>query len=165
MTHTSPTAVTLERLAQLLDAYGGEPARWPDPERAAALQLIASAPQAAALQRTALELDGALDLQVLPDAADARLRARVLEIPIRHPREEREHSWSFGRSRNWMFALYALTPCVLGFLSGTLLMDASADSDDDAWDELAQVVMPAQSADDVDMFDATEQSPWDEETP
>jgi hypothetical protein len=37
-----------------------------------------------------------------------------LEIPIRHPREEREHSWSFGRSRNWTFALFALTPCVLG---------------------------------------------------
>jgi hypothetical protein len=153
MTQTPHTAVTLERLAQLLDAYGGEPARWPDTERESALRLIASVPEAAALQRAALELDSALDLHALPDAADARLRARVLEIPIRHPRDEHAHSWSFGRSRNWMFALFALTPCVLGFLSGTLLMDPSADSDDDTWDELAQVVMPAQTADDLDMFE------------
>jgi hypothetical protein len=153
MTQTPTTAVTLERLAQLLEAYGGEPARWPEAERASALQLVAAEPEAAALQRAALQLDGALELHVLPDVADARLRARVLEIPIRHPREEREHAFSMGKRRNWMFALFALTPCVLGFLSGTLLLDPAADSDDEAWDELAQVVMPAQLADDFDVFD------------
>lgn len=153
MTQTPNTAVTLERLAQLLDAYGGEPARWPEAERESALQLIAADPRAEALQRTALELDGALDLHVLPVVADARLRARVLEIPIRHPRDERAHGWSTGKRRNWMFALFALTPCVLGFLSGTLLMDPSSDADDDTWDEVAQLVMPAQLADDLDLFD------------
>jgi hypothetical protein len=156
MTHTPNTAVTLERLALLLDAYGGEPARWPEAERAAALQLIAANPQAVALQRAALELDGALDLHLLrmaAEAADAQLRARVLEIPIRHARAEGAHGWGLGRSRNWVFALFALTPCVLGFLSGTLLMDPAADSDDEGWEELAQVVMPGQATDELDMYD------------
>jgi hypothetical protein len=155
MTQTPNTAMTLERLAQLLDAYGGEPARWPEAERQGALQLIAADPEAAALHRAALELDGALDLHVLPEVADARLRARVLEIPIRHPRDERAHGFSMGKGkgRNWMFALFALTPCVLGFLSGTLPMDPSSDADDDTWDEVAQLVMPAQLADELDLFD------------
>ena len=155
MTDPSKTAVTLDRLVQLLDAYGGEPARWPEQERAAALQLLAASPEAQTMQRTALELDSALDLDVLPDVASNALRARVLEIPIRHPREERGTGWSWGWSwkRNWMFGLFALTPCVIGFLSGTLLMDPSSDADDETWDELAQVVAPGALSEELDLFD------------
>lgn len=154
MTDQPKTAVNLQRLAQLLDAYGGEPARWPEQERAAALQLIAANPEAAAMKRSALELDGVLDLDVLPDVASNALRARVLEIPIRHPREERdERASGWDWKRNWMFGLFALTPCVIGFLSGTMLMDPSSDADDEAWDELAQVVAPAALTDELDMFD------------
>ena len=151
MTDQPKTAVTLDRLAQLLDAYGGEPARWPEQERVAALQLIAASPEAAAMQRSALELDGVLDLDVLPDVASSALRARVLEIPIRHPREEREAGW--GWKRNWMLGLFALTPCVIGFVSGTMLMEPRSDADDEAWDELAQVVAPAALTDELYMFD------------
>lgn len=150
MTQPPNTAATLERLAQLLDAYGGEPARWPEQERAAALQLIAASPEAAALHRAALELDGALDLSVVPDAASSALRARVLEIPIKHPFAAKS---GWGWSWNWKFALFALTPCVIGFLSGTLLMDPQSDPDDEAWDELAQVVMPVQMTDELYMLD------------
>jgi len=151
MTDQSKSAVTLDRLAQLLDAYGGEPARWPEHERAAALQLIAANPEAQAMQRSALELDGALDTDVLPDVASSALRARVLEIPIRHPREERAAGWSW--KRNWMFGLFALTPCVIGFVSGTLFMEPSSDVDDEAWDELAQVVAPGALSEELDLFD------------
>jgi len=151
MTDQPKTAVTLDRLAQLLDAYGAESARWPEHERAAALQLIAASPEAQAMQRTALELDAALDLDVLPDVQSSALRARVLEIPIRHPREERVAGWRW--TRNWMFGLFALTPCVIGFVSGTLLMDPSNEAEDEAWDELAQVVAPGALTDELDMFD------------
>lgn len=151
MTDQPKTAVTLDRLAQLLDAYGGDPTRWPEQERTAALQLIEASPDAQAMQRTALELDQALDLDVLPDVSSNALRARVLEIPIRHPRAEREAGWAWKRS--WMFGLFALTPCVIGFVSGTMLMDPSSDADDEAWDELAQVVTPAALTDELDMFD------------
>jgi hypothetical protein len=151
MTDQPKPALTMDRLAQLLDAYGGEPARWPEHERSAALQLIEASPEAAALQRSALELDGALDLDVLPDVESSALRARVLEIPIRHPRSERATSWAGMRS--WMFGLFALTPCVIGFLSGTLLMDPSSDAEDEAWEELAQVVAPAALTDELFIFD------------
>jgi hypothetical protein len=160
MTHHPDSAVTLERLAQLLDAYGGEPERWPAHERAAALQLIAANPEAQVLQRAALELDGALDLSALLDVEDSALRARVLEIPIRHARDATAAApSSWGWHWNWKLLLFALTPCVIGFLSGSLLMDPSGDADDEAWDELAQVVMPTQVSDELDIFDAAEESP------
>jgi hypothetical protein len=150
MTDQPKTAVTLDRLAQLLDAYGGEPARWPEHERSAALQLLEASPEAQAMQRAALELDSVLELDEL-DGATSALRARVLEIPIRHARDARAPGWSWRR--NWVFGLFALTPCVIGFLSGTMLMDPSGDADDEAWDELAQVVMPATLSDELDMLD------------
>lgn len=151
MTDHPKTAVTMERLAQLLDAYGGEPARWPAHERDAALQLIAASPEARAMQRVAIELDGTLDQAVLPDVESSALRARVLEIPIRHPRELPATRW--GVKWNWMLGLFALTPCVIGFVSGAVLMDPSADADDEAWDELAQVVMPATLSDELELLD------------
>ncbi|HET8934962.1 MAG TPA: hypothetical protein VFN67_16050 [Polyangiales bacterium] len=154
MTHPTDSAVTLERLAQLLDAYGGDSARWPEHERTAALQLIAADPRAQVLHRAALELDGALDISVMPEVASSALRARVLEIPIKHPAAA-PSGW--GWNWNWKLALFALTPCVIGFLSGTLLMEPNVDPDDEAWDELAQVVMPAQLSDDLYMLD--EESP------
>ena len=154
MTQPTDSAVTLERLAQLLDAYGGDSARWPAHERAAALQLIAASVEAQVLHRAALDLDGALDVSVLPEVASNALRARVLEIPIKHPAAARS---GWGWNWNWKLALFALTPCVIGFLSGTLLMEPNVDADDEAWDEVARVVMPAQLADDLYMLD--EESP------
>ena len=151
MTDQPKSAVTLDRLAQLLDAYGGEPERWPAQERAGALQLIATHPEARAMQRAALELDGALDLDALPEIASNPLRTRVLEIPIRHPRQVASADWSWKKS--WMLGLFALTPCVLGFLSGTLLMEPALDADDEAWEELAQVVMPGTLTDELYMLE------------
>jgi hypothetical protein len=154
MTHPPDSAVTLERLAQLLDAYGGDAARWPEHERASSLQLIAASPEAQVLHRAALDLDGALDLSVMPEIASSALRARILEIPIKHPAAA-DSGW--GWNWNWKLALFALTPCVIGFLSGSLLMEPNSDPEDEAWDELAQVVMPAQLSDDLYMLD--EESP------
>lgn len=157
MTQPTHSAVTLERLAQLLDAYGGDSARWPEHERASALQLIAANAQAQVLHRAALDLDGALDLSALPEIASSALRARVLEIPIKHPAAARSGWGGWGFRWNWKLALFALTPCVIGFLSGTVLLEPSIDPEDDAWDELAQVVMPAQLSDELYMLD--EESP------
>jgi hypothetical protein len=116
------------------------------------LQLIAASPAALALQHSALELDSALDVSALPDVESSALRARVLEIPIRHPAAA-PSSWHW----NWKLALFALTPCAIGYLSGTMLMEPSADADDEVWDELAQVALPAQTSDELYMFD--EESP------
>jgi hypothetical protein len=153
MTQSPHKAVTLERLEQLLDAYGADPSRWPDAERAAAEQLIRTDVEAQKLLMQARSLDDLLDLSELPDAASAGLRARVLEIPIRHAHAPARVFPRFG----WKMALFALAPCVLGFLSGNLLLDpaldAGTDSEDDAWAELAQVVGPVQLDDELALFD------------
>ena len=44
-THRS---ATLERLEQVLDAYGGDPIRWPDNERDVLLALVRQSPKASA---------------------------------------------------------------------------------------------------------------------
>jgi len=155
MTAPSNKAVNLERLVQLLDAYGGEPARWPDAERSAALRLIETDNEAHKLYSEACELDLALDASELADPTSPQLRARVLEIPIRH---ERTAGNVVVPRFGWKMMLFGLTPCVLGFLSGTLFTepapaDLAMDEDEQAWEELAQVVMPLPLADDIDLFD------------
>lgn len=68
--------MTLERFEALADAYGGVVARWPEAERAAAMQ-IAAKPEASAILARALALDEALDAWTVPPVS-AGLRARVL---------------------------------------------------------------------------------------
>lgn len=78
-------ALTMERLVEMLDAYGAAPERWPAAERAAAEALIARSEEARAHQRRAAELDRLLD--ALPTVApSAGLRERVLAAaPKRRP--------------------------------------------------------------------------------
>lgn len=121
--------MSLARLAELLDAYGAEPERWPAHEREPALALIASDPKAAEAQGQALLLDRQLDGFDVPDAS-AQLRARVLEIPIRRAVPERRRMWLPG----WAIAACALVPCALGFISGSMTSEP-----DDGWNDVAQL--------------------------
>lgn len=54
--------MTLQRLQQLLDAYGAAPERWPEAEHDAALLLLAHSPAARAQREEAAYLDALLDL-------------------------------------------------------------------------------------------------------
>jgi hypothetical protein len=49
--------MTLDRLRLLIDAYGADPARWPEPERAGAATLLAASDEARALVAEAAALD------------------------------------------------------------------------------------------------------------
>lgn len=69
--------MTIERLMQILDAYGADPLRWPAIERIAAQALAARDRRAAALVAEAEALDSLLDLAP-SHAPDAALAARVL---------------------------------------------------------------------------------------
>jgi len=60
----------------LLDAHGGDPARWPDGERAAAMDLVARSPEAEDTLAAARHLD-ALLVQGLPVRASDPLRFRI----------------------------------------------------------------------------------------
>lgn len=74
-------AMSLERLAVIVDAYGAEPRRWPAAEREAALALAATAPEAAALLAEARMLDASLDALPLPAAATASRRRVAMPVP------------------------------------------------------------------------------------
>lgn len=66
-----------ERLQTLIEAYGADPARWPEAERAAAAQLAAASGADTSLQQARAldaELAAALPLPSLPQG----LRARIL---------------------------------------------------------------------------------------
>lgn len=55
------TRMTLERFAEIVDAYGASPDRWPADERASAEALMAEAPAARVLVAEAARLDLMLD--------------------------------------------------------------------------------------------------------
>jgi hypothetical protein len=78
-------AITLERLGQLLDAYGAVPERWPVAEREAADRLLDRSDAARALREEAADLDRLLD--ALPSEPPAAVLAeRVLAAaPRRRP--------------------------------------------------------------------------------
>ena len=75
-------AMNRTRLLQLIEAYGADPARWPESERGAALTLLARDPEAQRVQREAAELDAMLDGEVALEPS-AALRRAVAEIPLR----------------------------------------------------------------------------------
>lgn len=70
-------SLSLTRFTELLDAYGADPGRWPEAERAAALALLEASPQARGLCDEARALDAALDRLPTP-APSADFRLRVL---------------------------------------------------------------------------------------
>ncbi len=67
----------MERFRRILDAYGGEPRRWPQEERSAALELVKSVPEASRLRERALAFDLILD-KVPAEEPSPALRAAVL---------------------------------------------------------------------------------------
>lgn len=71
-------SMNIARLMELLDAYGASDRRWPQSERAAALQLLSESPQARELRDTAALLDASLD-QFTVAPASPQLRARILD--------------------------------------------------------------------------------------
>lgn len=101
--------MTPERFATLLDAYGGDPKRWPEAERADALAYLARTPAARVLVDDALKLDTLIDrlapAAVAPDAARiaALAAATAQECPapvIRfEPRPARPRfGWAWARA-------------------------------------------------------------------
>ena len=69
--------MTLERLGELLDAYGADPERWPPEERDAALVLLAQSAPAQHRREANAQLDTILDLAPA-HAASPALRERIL---------------------------------------------------------------------------------------
>ncbi|ODT85275.1 hypothetical protein [Phenylobacterium sp. SCN 70-31] len=107
--------MTPERFAGLADAYGGDVARWPAPERDAAAAFMTDAPaRAAAILAEASALDAWLDAAPAPQASAAMVGAILAAAP------RRPSLW-----RRWAFAAGAgaglAAACAAGVLAGVQL--------------------------------------------
>lgn len=88
---TESTAMALDRIRALLEAYGATPERWPEEERAAAQDLLAESNEARILLREATSLDGALDVVEAPAPSEELMR-RVEELVYLRPATLPQHS-------------------------------------------------------------------------
>ncbi len=82
---TEPTPFFHDRAAEIIAAYGGDTARWPDAERATALAVIASDPAltAALAEARGLDVDLASWARRPVPFGDARAAAAVAMRPAR----------------------------------------------------------------------------------
>jgi hypothetical protein len=81
----TPDGMTLDRFAVLLEAYGADPARWPDAERAAACALLDRSSEARARRDAAAALDALLDRAAAVEPSST-LAARILAQAPRRPK-------------------------------------------------------------------------------
>jgi len=116
------------RFRMLLDAYGGDAARWPDAERASALRHLAATPGARPARGSAQALDAALNAWTV-ESPSAALRARVAGgLPaVRAPRAR----------ALWLSGAGLIAAGLVGLMVGaglgrTSLAPAPAASDSDA---------------------------------
>jgi len=82
-----------DRFEAILDAYGADPRRWPDAERAAAQAFAATDPAAPALLAAAADLDGAIHLAA-PAPAGAALRDAIIASAKAAPPRRRSLWWA-----------------------------------------------------------------------
>ena len=113
----------MDRLRELLEAYGAEPGRWPAKERAAALTLLAENEEARRLQGQAAAIDGLLDraTPIAPPIIDAEVLVanvtatpqRTAEIVTLRPAARRSSGASF-----WLKVASLAAAAMIGFLVG-----------------------------------------------
>lgn len=135
--------MNLARLAEILDAYGAEPKRWPLAEREKALALLRDSAEAKALAAAAARLDAALDLAE-PVHVSAALMGRILAT-----RETKTRGGLFGPLLRPAFA-FALS-AFLGIGVGLFVPVFSYGDDADDTAEIAALWLG-----DNDVFDLTE---------
>jgi hypothetical protein len=123
--------VTAQRLSELLDAYGADPARWPEAERTAAQALLVRTPELSA-RIDAERLDAALAClhEQIPTTVAARVAARIEhEVASRTQPEPTGPSWGAllwsATGSSWPRAAAFAGVIVLGIVTG-LSSDPSA---------------------------------------
>ena len=98
-----------DRAAEIIAAYGGDPARWPDAERATALAVVAASAELRAAQVAARGLDAALTAwaQAPMAGGDAAAAARAA---LRRPRPFARWAMGTGLAAGLAAGLVLLTP-------------------------------------------------------
>lgn len=123
-------SMELARFAEILDAYGADPRRWPDAERDAAAALLAASQDARSLRDDAAALDMLLDLSAAP-APSPELMADILAgAAPRGLRAWLADFWPFGPA--WQpasaFAAAAILGIAVGIGAPDMVWPEAADS-------------------------------------
>lgn len=132
--------VTLPEFVDLLDIHGHEMDRWPEAERNAGQLLLAESAEARQALDQARQLAMMLSGVHAPEPS-AHLRARVLEVPIRHPRETGTSWWPFKTLTRPLLGLAAAA--VLGIASGALVPPVADELPSTDWDEMSNLALGA----------------------
>lgn len=86
----------LERFTQIVEAYGGNPTRWPSAERETALVLLKTSTVAHQLQQEALALDTLLDKVQVP-----HLKSTLKEGILTSVRSQQTDVWQWLKGWLW----------------------------------------------------------------
>jgi len=123
----------MDRLRELLEAYGAEPGRWPAQERAAAQTLLAENEEARRLRKQAASVDGLLDraTPIAPPIIDAELLVasvtatpqKTAEIVPLRPAARRSSGGSF-----WLKVASLAAAAMIGFLVGVTQFTGISDT-------------------------------------
>jgi hypothetical protein len=143
--------MTIERLGQILDAFGADPARWPKTDRDGALALLAHSREAQRLREEARRLDALLN--EAGEAIELRLDAKGVVAAIKDATGN-VHRLPKSRPK---FSLIGAWPGFAG------LAAAAAAGFIVGWMGLAadySLGTQAQAADQVSGFSVTEVAPW-----
>ena len=119
-------SITKPRFTQLLTAYGADPARWPDAERAAARAFLQDNAEARVLLNEAVLLDQWLQSSAVHRPAFSGLEARLLQrvLPARESGlMDRLLTWLLPSSdlplrQLWRPVAVACLPLAIGLLVG-----------------------------------------------
>lgn len=102
-----------DRAAEILAAYGGDPARWPDDERAMVVAALAASPELSAARMAAVALDGDLaawaHAPVVPGDM-VRATQAVLATSTARPRPYLRWAMGTGLAASLAATLVVLTP-------------------------------------------------------
>ena len=148
--------LTMSRIEAILEAYGSDPARWPEDERDDALKFIADNPQAKVLQSAAEELDQLLDSveAVVPGKGVPDSIMAALANQSQRELMDRILDWLFPVSSlylTWLWrpAVAVTLPLALGFVLGVGSVTSANINDWENWEE--EIYISGISADDTSL--------------
>jgi hypothetical protein len=127
---------SLQRLIEVLDAYGSDHNHWPDEEREQLKLLLAKSNHAQQLLNEAAELDAMLDQFTTPEISQGVRKQVIDAIPFRESGiTERFLEWLFpaGPELLWRPALAVTLPLLVGFALGLATPEPAESLD--SWEE------------------------------
>ena len=132
-------STSIQRLTDVLEAYGADAAHWPQDERTMLLELIAGSPAASDLLHEAQKLDRILDLYSIPEASNDLMKKVLNNLPVPNRLDQfLKWLWPERKSLIWQPALAASLPLVFGILLGSFWTPLDQDY---AMDEEGMYVM------------------------